>query len=248
MVATLALERLGRTATSAAELRAATAEEELRPGARPIRLTPWAIEPAAQPHRGYDASKRALDVAGGSILLMVAAPIVGAAALAVAATTRSWPFYVQRRVGQGGREFAMLKVRTMRPGADREVPLTLNETGGPTFKATADPRVTPVGKLLRRTSIDELPQLVNVVAGQLTLVGPRPGLPDEARQYTHAEARRLSVKPGLTGIWQVSGRSDVPFRRWMAMDRAYIRRRSLLFDLGLLARTPWTVLSMRGAR
>lgn len=248
LVATLALERLGRTATSAVELRAETAGRPPRTGARPIRLTPWEVKPAREPHRGYDLSKRAVDVAGGSVFLVAAAPVVGAAALAVAATTRSWPFYVQRRVGQGGREFAMLKVRTMRPGADREVPLTLNETGGPTFKAAADPRITKIGKLLRRTSIDELPQLVNVVLGQLALVGPRPGLPDEARQYTHAEARRLSVKPGLTGIWQVSGRSDVPFRRWMAMDRAYIRKRSLLYDLGLLARTPWTVVSMRGAR
>lgn len=217
-------------------------------GSRPIRLSPWDVRPAPEPHRGYNLSKRALDVAGGTVLLVAAAPVVAGAAAVVAVTTRSWPFYVQRRVGQGGREFAMLKVRTMRPGADREVPLTLNETGGPTFKATADPRVTPIGKWLRRTSIDELPQLANVVFGQLALVGPRPGLPDEARQYTHAEARRLSVKPGLTGIWQVSGRSDVPFRRWMAMDRAYLRKRSLAFDLALLARTPWTVVTMRGAR
>lgn len=227
-----------------------TAESEGRRGAspRPIRLAPWSVTAAPEPHRGYNLSKRLVDVAAGTVLLAGALPIVATAALAVAATTRTSPFYVQRRIGQGGREFAMLKIRTMRPGADREVPLTLNETGGPTFKAKVDPRVTAVGKLLRRTSVDELPQLLHVVLGQLTLVGPRPGLPDEVRQYTHAEARRLSVKPGLTGIWQVSGRSDVPFRRWMAMDRAYIRRRSLLFDLGLLARTPWTVLSMRGAR
>jgi lipopolysaccharide/colanic/teichoic acid biosynthesis glycosyltransferase len=96
--------------------------------------------------------------------------------------------------------------------------------------------------------MDELPQFVNVVAGQLSLVGPRPGLPSEVRQYTRSETRRLTVKPGLTAIWQVSGRSDVPFRRWMAMDRLYIRRRSLWLDLALLARTPWTVITMRGAR
>jgi lipopolysaccharide/colanic/teichoic acid biosynthesis glycosyltransferase len=206
------------------------------------------LTPAGEPHFGYFATKRLLDVAGGLVLLVVSLPFIAAAALAVAVTTGSWPFYVQRRVGYMGREFWMLKIRSMRRGADRDIPLDLNETDGPTFKSRTDPRVTRVGGFLRRTSMDELPQFVNVVAGQLSLVGPRPGLPSEVRQYTRSETRRLTVKPGLTAIWQVSGRSDVPFRRWMAMDRLYIRRRSLWLDLALLARTPWTVITMRGAR
>jgi lipopolysaccharide/colanic/teichoic acid biosynthesis glycosyltransferase len=215
---------------------------------RPIRIGPRTIAAASEPHSGYDASKRALDVVGGLFLLLVSLPIVLVAAIAVALTSRGWPFYIQVRTGYLGREFRMLKIRTMRSGADREVPMNLNETGGPTFKSQNDPRITTVGAFLRKTSIDEFPQFLNVVLGQLSLVGPRPGLPSEVRQYTHAEARRLSVKPGLTCIWQVSGRSDVAFRRWMAMDRLYIRRRSLAYDLWLVLLTPWTVITMKGAR
>jgi lipopolysaccharide/colanic/teichoic acid biosynthesis glycosyltransferase len=206
------------------------------------------VTPVPEPHRYYHSTKRAVDIAGGLVLLAVTLPIVVVAAFAVLVTTFSWPFYVQVRVGHMGREFKMLKIRSMRRGADREIPLDLNETGGPTFKAGDDPRITPVGRVLRRTSIDELPQFLNVLMGQLSLVGPRPGLPAEVRQYTASEARRLAVKPGLTAIWQVSGRSDIPFRRWMAMDRLYIQKRSLRFDLWLIARTPWTVVSMKGAR
>lgn len=203
---------------------------------------------AAEPHRGYQLTKRIVDLFGGLIALAIATPLILVAAVGSAFSTRHFPFYVQRRVGYLGQEFRMFKIRSMRRGADREIPLDLNETGGPTFKARNDPRISTFGRFIRRTSIDELPQLLNVVIGQLTLVGPRPALPDEVVQYTHAEARRLSVKPGLTCIWQVSGRSDIPFRHWMAMDRLYIRKRSLWFDLRILARTPWTVVTMRGAR
>ena len=189
-----------------------------------------------------------MDIAGGIVLLLVALPIIVIAALGSAFATRHFPFYVQRRVGYLGKEFRMFKIRSMRRGADKEVPLDLNETGGPTFKARNDPRISAYGRLIRRASIDEMPQFLNVVLGQISLVGPRPALPDEVAQYTHSEARRLAVKPGLTCIWQVSGRSDIPFRHWMAMDRLYIARRSTVYDLRLLALTPWTVLTMRGAR
>jgi lipopolysaccharide/colanic/teichoic acid biosynthesis glycosyltransferase len=244
----LALDRHERAAPIATVQRPSNAGTDFGTTPRPIRIGSWGIKPAPEPHPGYNASKRAIDLVGGTLLFCASLPIITAAAIAVAATTRSWPFYVQRRVGYAGREFRMFKIRTMRNGADREVPLNLNETAGPTFKSRSDPRVTRVGAVLRKTSVDEMPQFLNVILGQLSLVGPRPGLPEEVRQYSLAEARRLAVKPGLTAVWQTSGRSDVPFRRWMAMDRAYIRRRSLKLDLLLLAKTPWTVVSMKGAR
>jgi lipopolysaccharide/colanic/teichoic acid biosynthesis glycosyltransferase len=141
----------------------------------------------------------------------------------------------------------MLKLRTMARGA---VDRPLEEPAvGAIFvpKAPDDPRVTPIGRVLRRTSIDELPQLLNVVAGQMSLVGPRPALPDEVARYPHSWQRRLTVKPGMTGLWQVSGRSDVAPRRRTAMDRYYVRRRSLSYDCRILARTIAATVSMRGA-
>lgn len=206
------------------------------------------LHPAAEPHALYNASKRVLDVLGAALLGLAFVPIIAVAATAVAATGRSNPFYVQRRVGLSGAPFAMLKIRTMRAGADQEVPLELNEASGPTFKSRNDPRITPLGRILRRTSIDEMPQVLNILRGEMSLVGPRPPLPDEVASYTRPQLERLSVKPGLTCIWQVSGRSDIQFREWVAMDRLYVRRRSLALDLALLARTPFAVLTMRGAR
>lgn len=224
----------------------AMAERVLRVNA--ARRPHASLRVAPEPHPGYFAAKRAMDLVFGFVLLMLALPLLLVAALAVLVMERTNPLYVQRRVGMLGREFRLLKIRTMHNGADRDVPLTLNETNGPTFKARDDPRVTRLGRVLRQTSIDEMPQFVNVILGQVSLVGPRPALPQEVAQYTRTEAQRLTVKPGLTGVWQVSGRSDIPFRDWMAMDRLYVRRRSLLFDLWLLARTPWVVLRMKGAR
>lgn len=195
--------------------------------------------PASQPHRYYDATKRATDVLVAGLLFAITLPLVLLACLAILVTARQAPLLLQRRVGWQGREFTMLKLRTMR--CEDEPPAFLRA------KPAADGRVTRVGKLLRRTSIDELPQLINVLAGQMTLVGPRPGLSSEVAAYRQPWLRRLSVRPGLTGLWQVSGRSSLPPRRWMALDRAYLARRSLWFDLQILARTVLAVLSMRGA-
>jgi len=192
---------------------------------------------------------RGRDVSGDHVEPSFAAfGVTLGAALAVAVAYRTNPFYVSMRVGYGSRPFPMLKIKTMRDDADSEVPEHLNETGGPTFKATNDPRITGIGRVLRVTSIDEMPQFLNVVWGQMSLVGPRPALPGEVVHYSGPQLERLSVKPGITCIWQVSGRSDIPFRTWMAMDRVYVRRRSLGLDLWLLLRTPWVVLAMRGAR
>jgi lipopolysaccharide/colanic/teichoic acid biosynthesis glycosyltransferase len=154
-------------------------------------------------------------------------------------TTGQAPLLLQRRVGWMGDEFTLLKLRTMR--CEEEQPLYLMA------KSARDNRVTPIGRLLRRSSIDELPQLLNVIAGQMTLVGPRPGLPSEVVAYQGPWFRRLSVRPGLTGLWQVSGRSSLPPRRWMALDRCYLYRRSLGFDLMILAKTISAVISRRGA-
>jgi lipopolysaccharide/colanic/teichoic acid biosynthesis glycosyltransferase len=183
--------------------------------------------------------QRGLDVLLSLGLLVATLPLIALACLTIVASTRRSPLLLQRRVGWLGREFTMIKLRTMRDEGESR--------GGLAAKPVHDARVAAVGRLLRRTSIDELPQLVNVLAGQMTLVGPRPSLPSEVAEYHAGWMRRLSVKPGLTGLWQVSGRSSLPLRRWMALDRAYVARRSTRRDLLLLLRTLPAVISMRGA-
>ena len=198
------------------------------------------ILPAAEePHLLYDVSKRAIDVLVAGILLVLSLPLLAFASLAIMATTGQAPLLRQRRVGFRGVEFVMLKLRTMR--SQEEPP------GYLLAKPFRDDRVTPVGRLLRRTSIDELPQLLNVIGGQMTLVGPRPALPIEVAAFPPFWRRRETVRPGLSGLWQVSGRSGLAPRRWMALDRTYLRKRSLWFDLRIIARTVAAVVSMRGA-
>jgi lipopolysaccharide/colanic/teichoic acid biosynthesis glycosyltransferase len=222
-----------------------------RPGslvtsAEPSQRASAALTAAPEPHALYDASKRTLDLGLSSVLLVLSAPVLAAASALIFLTTRENPFLVQPRIGRLGREFPMLKLRTMRgPYVAPAVP----DEPGAVFvaKEEDDGRVSPIGRVLRRTSIDELPQLLNVIAGQMSLVGPRPGLPAEVARYPVSWRRRLTVAPGLTGLWQVSGRSEVEARRRTALDRLYIRRRSLAFDLLLLARTVAATLSMRGA-
>jgi lipopolysaccharide/colanic/teichoic acid biosynthesis glycosyltransferase len=157
--------------------------------------------------------------------------------------------FIQERVGLNGVRFKMLKFRSMRLDAHerRHEHLELNHHAGPIFKIRDDPRVTRVGRALRRLSLDELPQLANVLIGQMSLVGPRPPLPEEYEQFTARERRRLSVKPGVTCIWQVSGRSDLDFETWVDMDLDYIDRWSPLLDAELLLRTVPAVLRRRGA-
>ena len=158
-------------------------------------------------------------------------------------------FYRQKRTGLGGREFEFWKFRSMKPGAHatREFLEAANEQSGPVFKIRNDPRMTRVGRFLRKTSIDELPQFWNVLKGDMTLVGPRPPLPAEVAKYEPWQRRRLDVVPGLTCLWQVGGRSDIGFLDWVRMDLQYIRRRSARLDLWILWRTPLAVLLGRGA-
>jgi lipopolysaccharide/colanic/teichoic acid biosynthesis glycosyltransferase len=194
--------------------------------------------------------KRAVDIVGATLGLVLLAPILLVTALAVKIDSAGPVLYVSDRVGRGGRPFRMMKFRSMRHGShhtrDHHGHLNIHDSG-PIFKIRDDPRVTLVGRFLRRGSIDELPQLWNVLRGDMSLVGPRPPLPEEFRRYGIRECRRLEVKPGITCIWQVSGRSDVDFDTWVDMDLDYIDRWSLRLDARLLARTVAAVLSRRGA-
>ena len=194
--------------------------------------------------------KRALDVAGASLALILLSPVMLAAAAAVKLTSPGPVLYASWRCGVGGRRFRFYKFRTMFVGADarKKELLERNEASGPVFKMANDPRITPVGRLLRRLSIDELPQLWNVVKGDMSLVGPRPPIPEETRFYAPWQRRRLEGTGGLTCIWQVSGRSDVQFEDWVRMDLAYLEARSFWLDLAILLRTIPAVFSCRGAR
>jgi lipopolysaccharide/colanic/teichoic acid biosynthesis glycosyltransferase len=158
-------------------------------------------------------------------------------------------FYRQQRVGKHGRRFWMLKFRSMRQDADRllDTLRAHNEASGPLFKMRRDPRITRVGRLLRRWSLDELPQLFNVLRGDMSLVGPRPPIPAEVEEYEDWQHGRLRAVPGITGLWQVSGRSEVPFHDMVRLDLHYIRNWSLGLDLVILLRTIPAVLTSRGA-
>ncbi len=195
------------------------------------------------------AAKRCFDWIVASGLLVAFSPLLGLIALLVRATGPAPVLFRQQRVGLNGRRFTLYKFRTMAPDAESALGELAgrNEMSGPVFKLRADPRVTPLGRVLRRLSLDELPQLWNVVRGDMSLVGPRPPLPEEVDAYEPHHRRRLSMRPGITGPWQVGGRSTVDFDRWMEMDLAYIEDWSLWLDLKILARTVPAVLSGRGA-
>jgi len=193
--------------------------------------------------------KRAVDLLVASILLVLCGPIMLLAALAIRLTSGSPVLFRQMRVGYHGRRFVLLKFRTMVLEAEKHRTSLehLNEVGGPAFKMRDDPRITLIGRILRRFSIDELPQLLNVLRGDMSLVGPRPPLPEEVAQYEWAWRRRLSLRPGLTCTWQISGRNEIGFEDWMEMDLDYIDHWSPLLDLKILVLTFPAVLLGRGA-
>lgn len=202
-------------------------------------------------HRsGAMVLKRVIDVLLGGVLVLLSLPVLAVLVTLVWLEDRQSPWFVQERVGLHGRRFSMWKIRSMRVGAERDRAAldALNEADGPAFKMTHDPRVTRIGRVLRRWSLDELPQLWHVLAGTMSLVGPRPALPDEVERYTRQERRRLAMRPGLTCIWQVSGRSELSWHQWMAMDLEYVDGWSPWLDVVLLVRTIPAVLSGRGAR
>jgi lipopolysaccharide/colanic/teichoic acid biosynthesis glycosyltransferase len=200
------------------------------------------------PH-SWPLLKRAIDVGLSLILVVVTAPIVALAALAIVCVTGGTPFFAQERVGIGGRRFKMFKLRTMVAGADAMRPsmMHLNELDGPVFKIRNDPRLHPLGRFLRRTSIDELPNFINVVCGEMSLVGPRPALPSEVEHYDAFARRRLSVPQGVTCLWQINGRSEVSFEHWMELDNRYVDEWTPLGDLLIFAKTIPAVLRRDGA-
>jgi exopolysaccharide biosynthesis polyprenyl glycosylphosphotransferase len=210
---------------------------------------PQRMETTRQTAAGSDVAKRVVDVVGALVLLLLTLPVLLVIALAVRVTSGPGVLFRQHRVGFEGRRFAMFKFRTMVHDAeDLLIDLTdANEADGPLFKLRQDPRVTTVGRVLRRTSLDELPQLWNVLWGDMSLVGPRPALPHEVAVFPPEAWVRHTVRPGITGLWQISGRSDTTFDEYLRCDLEYVERRSLLLDVAILTRTVPAVVRSKGS-
>jgi lipopolysaccharide/colanic/teichoic acid biosynthesis glycosyltransferase len=195
------------------------------------------------------AGKRAIDVVGALLGVVLLAPLMLLVALAISARSPGAPLFRQRRAGRDGREFRMWKFRTMVVGAEALRPLFVGDSRDADWlDLERDPRITPVGRLLRRTSLDELPQLLNVLRGDMSLVGPRPLPLEEHARIPAWAAARTGVRPGLTGLWQVRGRTTLGFTEMLRLDCEYVRRASLTLDLIILARTVPAVLATKGAR
>jgi exopolysaccharide biosynthesis polyprenyl glycosylphosphotransferase len=229
---------------------------KLLPELGPLMLDRFAIHQLAGrdyigfvPVAAVSWAKRALDLLLVGSGLLAISPILALIALAVKLDSPGPILYRQQRVGKDGRPFSMFKFRSMCQDAERrlEALRAQNEATGPLFKMRQDPRVTRVGRVLRRWSLDELPQLFNVLRGEMSLVGPRPPLPTEVQKYEDWQLGRLRAVPGLTGLWQVSGRSEVPFHDMVRLDLHYIRNWSLALDFEILLRTIPAVLTNRGA-
>ncbi len=198
---------------------------------------------------GYRFVKRSFDIVaslGGLAMLLPLFPFI---VLLIKLETRGPIFFKQQRVGYQGRLFGCYKFRSMSVDAEAQKAKLahLNEATGAAFKIKDDPRITGVGSFLRRSSLDEFPQLLNILKGDMSVIGPRPQIPSEVADYTPEQAQRLLVRPGLTCLWQVSGRSHLDFAEWMELDRQYVQNRSLLFDLKILARTLPAVIERKGA-
>jgi exopolysaccharide biosynthesis polyprenyl glycosylphosphotransferase len=210
-----------------------------------MRLATWRIGIGA-----VYGLKRAIDLTGAALGTLLLAPVFILTALAIKLEDRGPVFYAQTRVGLHGRTFRMFKFRSMVVDAERlqrKLDAQNESAAGVLFKMRDDPRITRVGRLIRKLSIDELPQLLNVLGGSMSIVGPRPPLPREVEQYTQEERMRLEVKPGITCIWQVSGRSEIDFQGQVRLDLDYIRGRSFLGDIALILRTIPVVLLGKGA-
>jgi lipopolysaccharide/colanic/teichoic acid biosynthesis glycosyltransferase len=209
------------------------------PALKPIRRIPTA----------WTVAKRVFDVGFSVTAIVLASPIVLASVVAICVTSPGNPFFAQERVGRDGRRFRMFKLRTMVDGAHlrHHEMRHLSEVDGPVFKMKRDPRLHAVGSFLRRTSIDELPNFLNVLIGDMSIVGPRPPLQSEVDHYDAYAMRRLIVKPGITCLWQISGRSNLTFEQWMELDNRYIDSWTPLGDLAIIARTIPAVLRGIGA-
>lgn len=198
----------------------------------------------------YLYTKRFLDIAGSVVGIILLIPLLLLVGLMIKMEDPTGPvFFKQKRVGKHGRTFDMYKFRSMVCNAEdlKASLLQQNEASGPVFKIKSDPRITNIGKFIRKTSIDELPQLVNVLKGDMSIVGPRPALPDEVAQYTNYEKQRISVTPGLTCFWQVNGRSNISFQEWVEMDLDYIRNRNTMIDIKLIFKTVLVLFGSKDA-
>jgi exopolysaccharide biosynthesis polyprenyl glycosylphosphotransferase len=200
--------------------------------------------------QGTSFLKRALDITAGFILLVLCCPLFLLIAILVKLEDGGPIFFAQRRVGQFGREFKMFKIRSMCLDAEqklKELAAQNQHKDGVTFKIKHDPRITRVGRWLRKFSLDELPQFYNVLVGDMSLVGPRPPVPGEVSKYSLAHRRRLAIKPGITCLWQISGRAEIDFSGQVQLDVDYIENLSFWMDVKILARTVPAVLSGKGA-
>jgi len=206
-----------------------------------------AVQPA-QPVSAF-SWKRPLDIIVSLAAIIALSPIFLITAALVGLTSKGGIFFRQTRVGKDGQRFGMLKFRSMYQDAEARKAALLAESDreGTTFKMKNDPRITPIGRFIRRASIDELPQLLNVLKGDMSLVGPRPALPQEVAQYPTRALERLNALPGITGVWQISGRADVSFDQMIDMDVAYVRGATLMADIRILWGTIGAVLTARGA-
>ena len=193
--------------------------------------------------RLYEISKRGMDIIGSLVGIVLLMPLYIIVAIWIKVDSKGPVMFSQERVGLDGKKFYMYKFRSMVVNAEdlKEKLKTQNERKGPMFKIKEDPRVTKIGKFIRKTSIDELPQLINILKGEMSIVGPRPSLPKEVMQFDDWMMERLDVKPGLTCYWQVEGRDDIPFIEWMKLDIKYVKERSLGLDIKLILKT-FTVL------
>ena len=203
-------------------------EHSRQTGARQVLKTVWETPAAA-------------------FLLLLLAPVMGVLGVLVKLDSRGPAFYRQTRVGRDGREFRMIKLRTMVADADQQAHLLRNDSDGVLFKMRSDPRITRIGRILRHYSLDELPQIINVLLGHMSLIGPRPALPAEVARYPHDMRRRFAVKPGMTGLWQVSGRSDLSWADSVRLDLSYVDNWSISMDLVILLRTVVVVFRGTGA-
>ena len=214
---------------------------------RPLTLD---LSEVSHEDRVYWAVRRAQDILLSSLALVALSPLllVTYAAIWIDSPGAS-PIFAQQRVGRNGKLFKMYKFRTMCPDAEQKLKdlMEHNEMDGPGFKMKRDPRITRVGRFIRKASIDELPQLWSVLVGDMSLVGPRPPVPQEVMKYTLAQRRRLDVKPGLTCFWQVQGRGDVPFSQQVEMDIRYVDSQNMWLDIGLILKTIPAVLLGKGA-
>lgn len=187
----------------------------------------------------YDLTKRVIDVVAALCGLVVLSPLLLVISILIKLESKGPIVFSQKRIGLNGKHFNMYKLRSMVVNAEelKKKLAAENEMSGPMFKMKNDPRITKVGKFIRKTSIDELPQLINILKGDMSLVGPRPSLPNEVKQFDSWMMRRLEVKPGLTCIWQVSGRNNIDFEDWMKLDIKYVEERSLMLDIKLVFKT-----------